>query len=414
MKIPKLSIDRANQRVYVWFERRKRYLEGSPGSAEANRAYRNFLSAHVFPKMEAGQSVAELVNFQRVTVAQLFEQFLDFARGYYKPGRGGGQFENFRRLFGQLFPLYGSLLAREFGPAALRHFRDCLLEPDEDGGRLSRNYVNAQIDRLRFVFRWGASHQLFPSSVHADLVTVPRLRKGKSLARDPEPTGPASDADVDATLPYLPPLLAAMVQVHRLVGCRSDELCQLQPADIERLESGAWLYSLDDHKTAWRGKHKLILIGPRAQAILAPWLEGIGPTEYVFSPRRVMAWRRESRRAARKTPLTPSQLRRQRSADLSRFAERYDDSTYRQAVVYAIRAANKAARKAAAEAGQPLDSDSVGHWHPHQLRHSLATRARASAGLEASKALLGNTIEATEIYAERDFALAQRIAIELG
>jgi integrase len=54
-------------------------------------------------------------------------------------------------------------------------------------------------------------------------------------------------------------------------------------------------------------------------------------------------------------------------------------------------------------------------WHPHQLRHSAATRLRREYGLEAAQVILGHrTLAVTEIYAEKNVAAAQRIMAEVG
>jgi hypothetical protein len=54
-------------------------------------------------------------------------------------------------------------------------------------------------------------------------------------------------------------------------------------------------------------------------------------------------------------------------------------------------------------------------WAPNQLRHSHGTAVRRRYGLEAAGASLGHAkMSATEIYAERDEALAQRVAAEIG
>jgi hypothetical protein len=49
------------------------------------------------------------------------------------------------------------------------------------------------------------------------------------------------------------------------------------------------------------------------------------------------------------------------------------------------------------------------------LRHARATLIRQQYGLDAAKAVLGNTdTKITEIYAERDLELASRIMQEIG
>ena len=54
-------------------------------------------------------------------------------------------------------------------------------------------------------------------------------------------------------------------------------------------------------------------------------------------------------------------------------------------------------------------------WHPNQLRHSVATRVRKEHGLEAAQVLLGHSkADTTQIYAERNEALATEIAAKIG
>jgi integrase len=58
---------------------------------------------------------------------------------------------------------------------------------------------------------------------------------------------------------------------------------------------------------------------------------------------------------------------------------------------------------------------STHRWSPNRLRHTFATEVRKRDGLEAAQALLGHAnADVTQIYAERDFALAQRVAREVG
>jgi len=70
-----------------------------------------------------------------------------------------------------------------------------------------------------------------------------------------------------------------------------------------------WLYRPDQHKTAWRGKPRVISISPRAQALLReffiPDIE-----DYLFNPRRAVEELHANRSANRKTPKYPSHMKR--------------------------------------------------------------------------------------------------------
>ena len=55
----------------------------------------------------------------------------------------------------------------------------------------------------------------------------------------------------------------------------------------------------------------------------------------------------------------------------------------------------------------------IPHWHPNQLRHSRATELRNKYGLEAAQVVLGHArADVTQIYAEKNLAIAVRIALE--
>jgi integrase len=126
----------------------------------------------------------------------------------------------------------------------------------------------------------------------------------------------------------------------------------------------------------------------------------------MFSPREGEAARNAERRRNRKTPMTPSQAKRRPKRNPKRAKRsRYDTHSYHWAILYGIRKANKN------RDGQPP----VPHWCPLQIRHSRATEVRKHRGLEAAQVALGHKhANVTEVYAERNLALAIQIAMESG
>jgi integrase len=91
----------------------------------------------------------------------------------------------------------------------------------------------------------------------------------------------------------------------------------------------------------------------------------------------------------------------------------YTVATYRRAITRGCDAAFPVP-----EAMTPEDAkkhERRHRWHPHQLRHSAATRIRKEHGLEAAQVILGQrTISATQIYAEQDVTLARQIMERVG
>ena len=54
-------------------------------------------------------------------------------------------------------------------------------------------------------------------------------------------------------------------------------------------------------------------------------------------------------------------------------------------------------------------------WSPNQLRHAAGTEVRRQYGLEAAQVILGHAkADVTQVYAERDMALAAEIMSKIG
>jgi len=193
---------------------------------------------------------------------------------------------------------------------------------------------------------------------------------------------------------------------------RSYELVIMRPDDIDMADD-VWIYEAYDHKNRWRGHRKPAPLGPKAQAIIRPFLDR-DKESHLFSPREAEAWRLERRpvhyKAKRKTPVYPSELRAREKAKQARRRRKpkrpkrdhYDTDSYRRAIVYGL----KKARKSGVE---------IRHWHPHQLRHSRGTAIRRKYGIEAAQVALGHArADVTQVYAEKNLELAKRIAREMG
>jgi len=186
----------------------------------------------------------------------------------------------------------------------------------------------------------------------------------------------------------------------------------MRACDID-MTGDVWLYAPSDHKNKWRGQPKLIPLGPRAQAIVRPYLK-LDTTAYLFCPRDSADWhiiRRAARSGLnRKTKAYPSEKRRVEKIKTQRrerrqrrsAGDRYDTASYRRAIQYGIERALRV-------------GTAVATWHPHQLRHSKATEIRRQFGLEAAQVALGHaSAEVTQVYAERNLHLAIDIARSCG
>ncbi len=60
-----------------------------------------------------------------------------------------------------------------------------------------------------------------------------RPARGKTEARETEKVRPVPQEHIDAALPFMPPVVAGMVRLQLLTGCRPDEVCRLRPMDLD-------------------------------------------------------------------------------------------------------------------------------------------------------------------------------------
>ena len=145
---------------------------------------------------------------------------------------------NIRIALRPLLTLYAELPAAEFSPKKLDAVRQRMVAHGH-----CRAKVNHHVQRLRRMFRWGVEKELVPPAVLHGLAALAGLRAGRSAARETAPVAPVPEADVEATLPHLSRVVAAMVRLQRLFGMRPGEVCRMSIAEIERC-GDVWLYRL--------------------------------------------------------------------------------------------------------------------------------------------------------------------------
>lgn len=355
MRTPSYRLHRPSGRAVVTLSGRDVYL-GIHGSPESRDAY-----SRVVAEWLAGGRHLRPQTGSVVTVAEIVCAYVK--AGENRDGRDS-------RALPIVTRLYGDSLAREFGPLALESARNEMV-----GRGWTRKSINLCVGRIKTMFRWAQSKQMVMGETLTAMLALPGLRARRSAAPETMPIRPVSDQHVDAALAFLSPPLRAAVEIQRLTGMRSSELLAIRPADVDRAGAGGcWVYRPVQHKGSSRGLSKAVLIGPRGQAILAPWME---------RPAERLCFRPCDFRPARKGRRAPT--------------EQYT----REAFAFAIA---KACKKA-----------DVPHWHPHQLRHSAGTRIRALAGLDAAQVVLGHRhAQTTEIYAEADIERAAAVMSKVG
>jgi integrase len=333
-----------------------------------------------------------------LTVAELVVRYLERVDGRY---RSASEPITIRSALRPVREAYGPTPAAEFGPLALKAIRRKYIEAG-----LCRAQVNKRTGVVVRMFKWGVSEQVVPPAVWEALRSVEGVRRGEG-ARETEPVRPVRDAHVDAALPYVSRQIRAMIELQRLTGARPGEICQMRTMDLNT-SGRIWEYAPASHKTEHHGKSRTIFIGPAAQEVLRPWLRA-DLEACLFQPREAEAERMEALRRARKSKVQPSQADRSKPGAKRRPGERYHVGSYRYAISRAVAKAN-VERKAA----DPTAPE-IPNWHPHQLRHSAATRLRREFGLDVARAVLGHSSPVvTEVYAELDAAKAREAMERVG
>ena len=324
-------------------------------------------------------------------VSDICYAFLEHAERYYSESNECAQFE---LAIQPLSELYGTLPAKEFGPIQFRACRDWWLSDP----KRSRSYINKNMRRIRAVMRWGAGQGMIPAHIYESLKCVDPLKRGRTDAPETEAILPVEEKIVKATLPFCTAVVADMIQFQLLVGCRPGEVVSITPAMVNRT-SEVWLIELAKHKTAYRGKKRVIYVGPQAQAILQKYLLR-GADSPCFSPIESERQRLKARHEARVTPMdhgnapgTNRVARKPRRAP----GEKFTTGTYGRSIASACWRAK------------------IASWSPNQLRHSAATSIRKEFGIEAAQTILGHShLGVTQVYAERDASKAIAVAKAVG
>ena len=294
--------------------------------------------------------------YESCNVEELVSCWLEWAKDWY-PDKPASTHNWLRPVFSTLLSEWRRTSANDFRPRDLKRLREMLVARGN-----SRKYVNRQVSRLISVWRWGVEEELVDAPVVQALSAVRPLQAGRTVAYEVAPVTPVDPDLVEDTIRELHWPVNDMVRLQSLLGCRPGEVCKLKTKYI-RPYHDLHVIELPDHKTAWRGKEKFILIGPRAWLIIEQHRRIRLDEQYLFSP-RLAAYRARN--------------------GFKHAGDCYRVDSYLQAVHRAC------------------DRAGVDRWNVGQLRHSSATTIRQEFGIEAAQAVLGHaSVTTTERYAER-------------
>ncbi len=430
--IPSYRFHKASGQAVVTIAGLDQYL-GPHGSAESRNVYDRLIAEWL-----AGgrRPPVRQVEAAPLTIIELIDGYLAHVEKHFPnrdhPGRPSKEYNHSVTAAGPVRRLYGTTPAAAFGPLALKAIQ---VEYIKLGW--SRLYINNQVDRIGRMFRWAVGNEMVPPAVLQGMEAVPGLRRGKSEAREGRKVRPVADAAVDAIQDHVSRQVWAMVELMRITGMRAGEVLIMTTGDIDTTGE-LWEYKPSRHKTENHGHERVIVLGPQGKKIVKPFLRP-NLQEYIFSPVDAERERLEAQRAARVAAyrakhlmargdgIQPSQKDRSKAKPKHKPHDKYDVCSLRRAIQ---RACDLAFRLPAELTTIPKDETDeqrtarlaqidewrkAHRWHPHQLRHTAATRLRKQYGLEVARIVLGHHSPAvTELYAEADRKRALQVAAEVG
>ena len=371
--------------------------------AEAARLWHQFLKTGMPPEQQQKKKPSGQSSSGKHSIKELADKYLEYAETYYQHADGTptSSVSIIHMALRSLSP-WNHLCAESFGPKTLKS----LQKREIDRGR-PRVTVNRITKTISQIFKWAASEEIVSASVWHALCAVACIRKGRTIAHEIKPIEEVPEWVVTATMPFVPPVIAAMIGLQRWTGMRPGEVVIIRPCDIDRSDE-IWIYQPLHFKTDWQVNAKRVVpIGLEGQKILLPFLDR-QPEDFCFSPEESEAWRSTKRRKNRQSPMTPSQKKRKPKANGQRRPGiRYDSASYRRAIKRGINTANKQREKDGLEL--------LPNWSPNQLRHLRAGELEETLGIEMASAVLGHSkVETTAIYARRKQQLAIKAARMTG
>ncbi len=325
--VPKLCIDKSRNRAFCKVDG-KFVVLGPAGSAAAQAAYGRLLTALAGQSVDAAIEAAKCrqsVPREPKSSTSLNEVFQRFAIERL-PKYAAAERRCIKSAIKTARELYGLTDAEDFDVLRLRTVREAMIRKG-----WSRSFINKQVKRLRMVIRWAVGWKLVSQTLADSLKTVESLEAGETDAPESAPRGAVRAEHIEAVRPFLTERYRDIIDLICLTGARSGEIIGLTTGMIERT-GDVWRCELAKHKTAHKGKSRVLFFNAKAQLILRKYLKP-DPTARLFRTR----------------------------------GDRLSASL----------------KDACIEAGVP-------EFTPHWLRHTVATKIVDEMGIEAAQRLLGH------------------------
>lgn len=182
--------------------------------------------------------------------------------------------------------LFGSTPADDFDAERLVQVREVMIA----SGSLCTNEIKRRVNVVKAMFRWACAEKLVRESLHHGLAAVKHLKPGEFGTKRSQKRRAPPDSVIEATIPYMPEPVQALVRLCRHTGARPSELYGITAADIDRSDPLVWVYDLSTHKTAAWDEDRTLYFDRQAQKILGEWImRAKSPTAPLFRPCDVVA-----------------------------------------------------------------------------------------------------------------------------
>jgi integrase len=254
-----------------------------------------------------------MVPVRTTSLGELVETYLK-----YNKNKDSRDIYNIKKAFSLLIECYPNADTVSFSALKLIEFQKYLISKE-----YARDYCNKLITFIRGVFKWGMIDQLVSPTLAFQLECVPTIRYGETKESIKRTEVPISY--VETLLPYLPEQIADMLRLQLLTAMRPSEVFRMTWAQIKTDYDGEnWLYLPYKHKTSWRGKDKVVILGNDEQEILNKY-KVTNSDEYLFlnlkgNPYTTGVYDNIIRETIEKNKLpkfTPYQLRHTKLTDIS-------------------------------------------------------------------------------------------------
>ncbi|MGY8732481.1 MAG: hypothetical protein ACKVK0_10105 [Pirellulales bacterium] len=215
--------------AFVYLQRKPHYL-GKHGSPESKAKYHAIVGKWMLEQSRGAPDTPNLTS--PLTLSELCDMYTAYVKERYPKD---SQY-NYRCMVLWVTKDYGEHPAGDLNGSQIDGLQQKMVAED-----LTRRYINDITKMVKRMYKWAYGRSHVPEATYRRLEVVEGIGKGRLGARDNPPIRPVSDDVIEKTVRQLPTLVAAMVRFQRLTGCRPQDVCNLNEAEIDRTED-IWVY----------------------------------------------------------------------------------------------------------------------------------------------------------------------------